>query len=107
MKMGSTELTQVLINLVANAANSLAHEGRVLVSASATEGGVRFVIADNGAGMPPDVLRKAGTPFFSTRAQGTGLGLSQCHRLLGAIGAKLELESAVGTVTTARFTLPV
>ncbi len=107
VKMGPTELTQVLINLIANAANALAQDGRVLVSASSAEGCVRFVIADNGAGMSPEVLRKAGTPFFSTRAQGTGLGLSQCHRLLGAIGAKLELESAVGTGTIARFSLPV
>jgi signal transduction histidine kinase len=107
VKMGSTELTQVLINLIANAANALSNEGRVLVTATSAEGCVRFVIADDGAGMPPEVLRKAGTPFFSTRAQGTGLGLSQCHRLLGAIGAKLELESTVDSGTIARFSLPV
>jgi len=107
VKMGSTELTQILINLIANAANSLGHEGRVLVAATEVPGGVRFVIADNGAGMPPEVLRKAGTPFFSTREQGTGLGLSQCHRLLGTVGSRLELESSVGTGTIARFTLPI
>ena len=107
VKMGSTELTQVLINLISNASNALGHEGRVLVAANLVDGGLRFVIADNGAGMPVEVLQKAGTPFFTTREKGTGLGLSQCHRLLGIAGARLELESAVGTGTIARFTLPV
>jgi signal transduction histidine kinase len=106
VKMGTTELTQVLINLISNAANSLGREGRVLVTASPVDGGVRFVIADNGGGMPAHVLQKAGTAFFTTREKGTGLGLSQCHRLLGVAGARLEIESAVGTGTIARFTLP-
>jgi signal transduction histidine kinase len=107
VKMGSTELTQVLINLMSNASNAIGHQGRVLVAANVVEGGLRFVIADNGAGMPVEVLQKAGTPFFTTREKGTGLGRSQCHRLLGIAGARLELESAVGTGTIARFTLPV
>jgi signal transduction histidine kinase len=105
VSIGATELTQVLINLIANAANSLTKEGRVIVTTSVDGDGVRFVIADNGVGMSPEVLRKAGTPFFSTRANGTGLGLSQCHRLLGAVGSRLEIESQVGSGTTARFTV--
>ncbi|MEO6953809.1 MAG: ATP-binding protein [Polyangia bacterium] len=109
VRIGATELTQVLINLIANASHSLVkeREGRVLVTAHPADDGVRFVIADNGAGMPPDVLQRAGTPFFSTRDKGTGLGLSQCHRLLGAVGARLELESTVGVGTVARFTMPI
>ncbi len=108
IKIGATELTQVLINVIANAANALPPSGgRVVVATSVVPEGVRFVITDNGAGMPPEVLRKAGTPFFTTRAQGTGLGLSQCHRLLGAVGARLEIESSVGVGTTVRFAVPI
>ena len=109
VRMGASELTQVLINLLANAAHALVDErgGRVLVTAQPSDDGVRFVVSDNGSGMPEEVLNKAGTPFFSTREKGTGIGLSQCHRLLGAVGARLELESAVGVGTIARFTVPV
>ena len=109
VRLGATELTQILINLIANASHSLVKgaDGRVLVTAHPVDGGVRFVVADNGVGMPPEVLQKAGTAFFSTRDKGTGLGLSQCHRLLGIAGARLELESAVGAGTIARFTLPL
>ncbi len=107
VRIGGTELTQVLINLIANASNSIAQGGRVLVTATPTDEGLRIVVADNGLGMAPEVLQRAGTPFFSTRAQGTGLGLSQCHRLLGVVGARLEIESAVGSGTIVRFTLPV
>jgi signal transduction histidine kinase len=108
LAIGGTELAQVLINLISNAAHAIeARGGHVTLGAVAENGRLRLSVTDDGCGMPPDVLRRAGTAFYSTRPDGTGLGLSQCHRLLGAIGARLEIDSKPGAGTTVRFTLPV
>src|SRR5688572_11727780 len=104
IKIGGTELAQVLINLVSNAEHALQPgSGRVLVSVSANADQLRFTIADNGSGMAAEIKEQAGSAFFSTRPQGVGLGLAQCHRLLEGAGSKLELESVPGQGTTARF----
>ncbi|MBK9029861.1 MAG: response regulator [Myxococcales bacterium] len=111
VRMSSTELTQVLINLVTNAAQSLgdlpAGGGNVVVNADPSGGQIRFVISDNGGGITPDVLQKVGTPFFTTKRQGTGLGIAQCQRLVGKAGGSFRIASEVGKGTTVTFTLPV
>ncbi len=110
VRVGSTELTQILINLIANAAQAVlarqARGGRVIVRALDQGDVVRFVITDDGVGMTETVLAKVGTPFFSTRSEGTGLGVAQCRRLIGRYGGKLEIESTEGKGTTVEFTLP-
>ena len=61
---------------------------------------LELVIRDDGVGMTPDILKRVGTPFFTTRAQGTGLGLAQCQRLVGTAGGRLRIESEPGIGTT-------
>lgn len=111
VRIGSTELTQVLINLVANAAQALLArdraDGRVLVTVRSDSALVTFRIKDDGIGMAPDILAKVGTPFFTTRKDGIGLGLAQCQRLVGKSGGSFKIESEAGTGTTVTFTLPV
>ncbi|HEX8951927.1 MAG TPA: response regulator, partial [Polyangia bacterium] len=79
LHIGSTELTQVLINVVANGAQALLARnkagGRVVVSAAEAGDKVQLTVDDNGPGMSAEVLAKVGTPFFSTRPEGTGLGV--------------------------------
>ncbi|HTJ44951.1 MAG TPA: hybrid sensor histidine kinase/response regulator [Kofleriaceae bacterium] len=110
VRIGATDLTQVMINLVANAAHALVARdksgGRVTVFARAEDQLVRFEIRDEGVGMAPDVLAKVGTPFFTTRAEGTGLGVAQCHRLVGKAGGTFRIDSQVGVGTIVSFTLP-
>jgi signal transduction histidine kinase len=53
------------------------------------------------------VLKRVGTPFFTTRAQGTGLGLAQCQRLIGTAGGRLAIDSEPGKGTTVTITLPI
>ena len=108
--IGSTELTQVLINVVANGAQALLARnksgGRVVVSAADSGGSVQLTVDDNGPGMPADVLRKVGTPFFSTRPEGTGLGVAQCRRLVEGAGGTFRIDSVEGQGTTVTFSLP-
>ncbi len=110
LRIGGTELTQVLINVVANAAQALLARnkvgGRVVVSAADGEGSVQFVVDDNGVGMSEEVLRKVGTPFFSTRKEGTGLGVAQCRRLVEGAGGSFKIESVEGQGTTVTFSIP-
>jgi len=65
-------------------------------------------VVDRGSGMPPEVLARAGEPFFTTKeaGQGSGLGLFLVRALLEQIGGELELESASGRGTNARIVLP-
>ena len=110
VRISSTELTQVLINLVTNAAQALGERptggGNVVVTADVGGGLIRFSISDNGGGIPADVLQRIGTPFFTTKRQGTGLGVAQCQRLIGKAGGSFRIASEVGKGTTVTFTLP-
>lgn len=108
--IGPSELTQILVNLVSNALQALppppAREGRVVVCAEEHAGQLRFEVRDNGAGMSPEVLSSAGTMFFSTRAEGAGLGLAQCKRLVEGHGGELKIDSNPRSGTKVSFTLP-
>jgi two-component system response regulator PhcR len=110
VRADATDVTQVLINLVANAAHALLARdrsgGRVSVLAHAEDQILRFEVKDDGVGMSPDVLAKVGTPFFTTRAEGTGLGISQCQRLVGRAGGTFRIDSQEGVGTIVSFTLP-
>ncbi|MBP8806670.1 MAG: response regulator [Kofleriaceae bacterium] len=111
VRMSSTELTQVLINVVTNAAQSLgaksAGEGNVVVRAESVAGQIAFTVTDNGPGIPPEVLAKIGTPFFTTKDKGTGLGIAQCQRLVGKAGGQFRIASEPGKGTTVSFSIPV
>ena len=111
VRISATELTQVLINLVANGAEAVAARGapngKVSILASESGGMLVLEVHDDGVGMTPDVLKRVGTPFFTTRAQGTGLGLAQCQRLVGTAGGRLRIDSEPGKGTTVTVSLPI
>jgi signal transduction histidine kinase len=112
VRMPPTELTQVLINLVANGAQAVAARGEPngKVSIEAHEDGHGMLVLevrDDGVGMAPEVLKRVGTPFFTTRAEGTGLGLANCQRLVGTAGGRMRIDSTVGVGTTVTILLPI
>jgi len=110
VRVGATDLTQVMINLIANAAHALVardEAGHVVhVIARPEDQVVRFEIKDEGVGMSPETLAKVGTPFFTTRREGTGLGVAQCQRLIGKAGGTFRIDSQVGVGTSVHFALP-
>lgn len=99
-------LKEALLNLVANALEATPPGGCVDVTVSAEGDVARIVVADTGAGMPPDVLNRIGTAFFTTRESGTGLGVLLARAVLTQHGGSLAYESAPGVGTTAVATLP-
>lgn len=110
VRISATELMQVLINLVANATQAIAERGvphgRVSIRATPNEGMLELEVRDTGIGMTAEILERVGTPFFTTRAEGTGLGIAQCQRLVGIAGGRLKIDSERGVGTTVTVTLP-
>ena len=110
------QLRQVLSNLINNAVEALAHTTlpslMVLVQLAAEDnplGGqaVEIIVADNGPGIPHDQQERIFTPFFSTKATGTGLGLSLVSRIIRAREGVLHLASSPLKGTTFTIFLPV
>jgi signal transduction histidine kinase len=75
--------------------------------APAGRGQVAFEVRDRGPGIPADQLESIFHPFFTTKEQGTGLGLSLVHQMIVEHGGDVAVESEPGTGTTFRVTLPV
>ena len=108
-----TMLEQVLLNLTRNAIQAMEVEtpleSRVLrLSVRQTHARwVTFTVADAGPGIPPDVAAKLFTPFYTTREEGMGLGLSLCRTVIETHGGALDFgPGAHGVGTEFRFTLP-
>ena len=102
-------LSQVLINLLLNAAQAVGGRGAVKLEARAdTEDGVRIDILDNGPGIPPEVRGRLFEPFFTTKpgGMGTGLGLAVSQSLVRAMGGTLEVSEASGRGSCFSVRLP-
>jgi two-component system sensor histidine kinase HydH len=89
VKMNRTRLRQILLNLLNNAAEALAHGGVIEISIRQSRGQVEIAVADNGPGIPPPDRERIFIPFFSTKASGTGLGLALARKFV---------EEARGTI---------
>ena len=68
---------------------------------------VAICIQDDGEGMPPDVLKRATEPFFTTKGLGTGLGLAMVHGFVQQSHGRLEIDSETGKGTTVRMIFPI
>ncbi|HET9552008.1 MAG TPA: HAMP domain-containing sensor histidine kinase [Anaeromyxobacteraceae bacterium] len=104
-------LHQILSSLLDNAGDAVppGKRGRIEVTAEPSESGrLRITVSDDGAGMTPDVLRRAFEPFFTTKAegQGAGLGLPVARALAESHGGELHIESLFGEGTRAVLFLP-
>ena len=95
-------IEQVLINLVLNAAEAVkeAASPRIQLSAYITpQNKVVIKVADNGIGIPPDILDKIFIPFFSTRKTGSGIGLSLCKQIMMLHKGTIKVQSVPGEGT--------
>lgn len=86
------KLRQALRNLVANAMGAQPAGGRVRVRLTCDDAGVHVRVTDAGPGIPPQLVERVGDPFFTTRAEGTGLGLTLVHAITRLHGGSLEIR---------------
>lgn len=99
-------LREALFNLVANGLVATPPGGCVQVEIEELDGVARISVRDTGRGMAPEVLERVGTPFFTTREEGSGLGVALARAAFVQHGGSLEYRSAEGKGTTATGTLP-
>ena len=110
VKAERVQLQQVVINLCRNAAEAMHAAGheqpeiRVLVEQD--EDWVHVRVRDNGERIPEDLRESIFTPFYTTRAEGLGLGLPLCRSIIDAHGGELSLDAEPGTGNSFHFTLP-
>jgi two-component system, NtrC family, nitrogen regulation sensor histidine kinase NtrY len=98
------QISQVLINLVKNSVEALKDlpGGTIRIRASLTSAGrVQITVADNGPGIPEELMDKIFIPFFTAKESGTGIGLSLSRQIMLMHGGTLKMESTPGKQTTA------
>jgi signal transduction histidine kinase len=102
-------LERILWNLVTNASEALSDRGGTVAirSSVSKEDGPALKVVDDGPGMESDVLERVMEPFFTTKENGNGLGLSICRSLAWQSGGKLHIHSRPGEGTEAVLVLPV
>ena len=89
-------ISQVLLNLMKNALEAISHrpEGRIHVSARyATNMHPEICVTDNGPGIPEEILEQIFVPFFTTRENGSGIGLSLSRQIMRLHGGSLQVRS--------------
>jgi PAS domain S-box-containing protein len=118
-RIDANQLELAILNLAINARDAMPDGGSIEIRVAKHQVQndavlkpgtyLKLSVIDTGAGMTPDILKRAIEPFFSSKplGKGTGLGLSMVHGLVVQLGGTLELSSAIGKGTTATMVLPI
>jgi signal transduction histidine kinase len=100
-------IQQVVLNLVLNGIQAIPNQGAIDITLAHEADRVLITVKDNGKGISPDALPKIFRPFFTTRKEGTGLGLSLAKGIVQSHGGNIEATSTLGQGTQFRIHLPV
>lgn len=102
--LDENEIRQLILNLVRNGLEAMDENGSVTVKSWREDDKVMFAVQDEGGGVAQEILDKLGTPFLSTKNNGTGLGLAVCYSIIARHQASLHVESSnCGSTFTAVF----
>ncbi len=102
----SDQIHQVLLNLLLNAVQAIERTGTVRVEIGSRENCASVVVSDNGRGISPQNLPNIFRPFYTTKGDGTGLGLSLAHRIVEDHHGRVEVSSIVGKGSQFTVLLP-
>jgi signal transduction histidine kinase len=83
----------VLINLVVNAMQATGNEGKIKITSEKTDDKIIIQVEDNGPGIPQDKLVKIFEPLYTTKQEGTGLGLASCKSIIEQHGGKISVNN--------------
>src|SRR5205085_11932221 len=101
------QINQVLLNLLLNSIHSIDHCGTISVKLERRNTLAAIAIADTGRGIAPEHLPHIFRPFYTTKGNGTGLGLSLARRIVEEHGGRIEVSSALGHGSTFTVFLPL
>jgi PAS domain S-box-containing protein len=109
VKCLTSQLNQVFMNLIVNAAQAIQDKGVITIRTGSEDDWVWVEIGDTGCGMPPEVMNRIFEPFFTTKpvGKGTGLGLSMSYNIVAKHGGRIEVASEAGQGTRFTVRLPV
>ncbi len=98
------EIRQLILNLVRNGLEAMSPGGNLIIKTFTRGNEIILAVKDHGTGIKEDVLKKLGTPFFTTKENGTGLGLAVCYSIALRHNAKIEIETGPeGTIFLVKF----
>jgi signal transduction histidine kinase len=109
VSVDSDRIKQVLINLIINAVHSMPDGGKVDISIKgvrAPKRGVEISVSDEGAGISEEDLSRVFDPFYTTKSDGTGLGLAVSMKIVKDHGGDLSIDSTINCGTTCKIFLP-
>lgn len=101
------QLTQVLWNVALNAVEAMNGRGRLSLEVNRQNGDVALSVSDTGAGIPAENLSRVFEPFYTGKANGSGLGLTIAERIMGAHGGRIEIDSQLGRGTRVTLLFPL
>jgi signal transduction histidine kinase len=107
LRVDASKVQRVFVNLVKNAVEAMPNGGKLEITTLKTKNSFDFIFSDSGVGMSEEVVAKIFTPLFTTKAQGMGLGLVICKRLVEAHNGTISVESFAGRGTMFTVSLPL
>lgn len=107
ISMDRDKIIQLLINLIRNAFQAMEQSGQVFFTLKTKNGLAIIEVQDTGKGIAPEDLSKIFDPFYTTKEEGTGLGLSLCQKVVEDHKGTLSVQSEVGSGTTFTVKLPI
>ncbi len=101
------DLEQLILNLATNAKDAMSAGGVLSIRTERTGDKLVITIRDTGCGIPPDHMARIQEPFFTTKQNGSGLGLSICRSIIWNVRGEMKIESQPGAGTEIRLLLPI
>lgn len=106
VRIDAGQLEQVLVNLTVNARHAMPSGGHLRITLRRDGDDAVLDVTDDGDGMPPEIVRRVTEPFFTTRPEGTGLGLAVVHGIIEQAGGTLRFDSVEHEGTHVQVRLP-
>ena len=105
----ASQINQIFMNLLINAAHAIQKDGRILIKTWADDTHVYVSVSDNGCGIPQENLSRIFDPFYTTKpvGKGTGLGLSLSYGIVKKHGGRIDVQSETGVGTNFTVVLPI
>jgi two-component system NtrC family sensor kinase len=101
------QLTQVFLNLIINAVEAMPEGGALTITSALRDSWLAIEVQDTGSGLTHDEVARIFEPFYTTKADGTGLGLAVSYGIIQQHGGRIEVQSVPGQGTTFTVRLPL
>ncbi len=103
----ANQLKQVFINVIKNGVEAIMEKGHITITVEEKDTRALIHFEDNGIGMSQERIEQVGTPFYSTKEAGTGLGLAVCYKIMERHQGTMHFKSGKGKGTTVTIDMPI